>query len=242
MKAIFITGTDTGVGKTIISASLCAFLSLRKNLDVGVMKPFESGFSAPGNDALLPDAAFLKMASGTNDVLDEVNPYVFKAPLSPEAASSLERVDIDIDKVSRIFEQLRERHDILVIEGAGGVMVPIRKGFYFADLIKRWDIPVVVVSRLGLGTINHTLLTNAFLQSMGVPVLGVILNDINGDDDIAAKTNPDMLRYYLNTPVFGIFPHTDIRLTKTETREFLADTFARHIDTGAVMRAVGLKT
>ncbi len=241
MKAIFITGTDTGVGKTIISASICAFLSLKRELDVGVMKPFESGLPAIGRDRLPRDAAFLRMASGAKDALDEINPYVFEAALSPEAASNLEHVDIDIHKVGRIFTLLCERHDILVVEGAGGVLVPIREGFHFADLIKSWDTPVIVVSRLGLGTINHTLLTNAFLQSMGIPVLGVILNNSNGEDDIAAKTNPDMLRRYLNVPIFGIFPHIDLPPVETAIRELLADTFARHINTEAVMRAIGLR-
>jgi len=205
------------------------------------MKPFESGLPAAERDKLPRDAAFLKMASGAKDVLDEINPYIFEAALSPEAASNLEHIDIDLGRVGRIFSLLRERHDILVIEGAGGVLVPIRKGFHFADLIKSWDIPVIVVSRLGLGTINHTLLTNAFLQSMGIPVLGVILNNINGEDDIAAKTNPDILRHYLNVPIFGIFPQINIPPAQAVIRELLADTFARHIDTEAVIRALGLK-
>lgn len=239
MKAIFITGTDTGVGKTAISASLAAFLSLKKGLNVGVMKPFESGLSKSDGDGSDCDAGTLKRASGTNDPLDEINPYTFKAPLAPEAAAKLENVDIDIDMVGRTFQGLLERHDVLVVEGAGGVLVPISTGFFFCDLIKAWDIPVIIVSRLRLGTINHTLLTNIFLQSIGVSVLGVILNDTEGTDDIAAETNPEMLRQYLNVPILGIFPYLEEHTRETMERGRLSDIFADHIDTKTILRALG---
>ena len=239
MKAIFITGTDTGVGKTAISASLAAFFSLKKELNVGVMKPFESGLARTGRDESASDARLLKEASGTSDTLEEINPYKFETPLAPEAAAKQENVVIDIDKVSKTFQKLRERHNVLVIEGAGGVLVPIGEGFFFCDLMKTWGIPVIIVSRLGLGTINHTLLTNAFLQSMGISVLGVILNDIDGVGDIAAKTNPEMLQQYLNVPILGIFPHLEAHRRETMKREVLADIFADHIDTEVIMDAIG---
>jgi dethiobiotin synthetase len=241
VKAIFVTGTDTGVGKTVISASLAAFLSSRKELNVGVMKPFECGLSKSDGDGPASDARYLKKASGAIDTLEEINPYTFKAPLAPEAAAKLENVVIDIDAVNRTFQSLLERHDVLVVEGAGGVLVPISTGFFFCDLIKAWDIPVIVVSRLGLGTINHTLLTNIFLQSMGISVLGVILNDTEGADDMAAETNPEMLRQYLNVPILGIFPHLEERTGGAMERGLLADIFADHIDTEAIMNAVALQ-
>jgi dethiobiotin synthetase len=239
VKAIFITGTDTGVGKTAVSASLAAFLSLKKELDVGVMKPFESGLVRTGRDELACDARLLKEASGTSDTLEEINPYAFETPLAPEAAAKLENVVIDIEKVSRTFRRLLERHDVLVVEGAGGVLVPISEGFFFCDLMKAWDVPVIIVSRLGLGSINHTLLTNVFLQSMGISVLGVILNDIDGVRDIAAKTNPEMLQQYLNVPILGIFQHLGENTWQGMKREVLADIFADHIDTEAIMGAIG---
>jgi dethiobiotin synthetase len=241
VKAIFITGTDTGVGKTAVSASLAAFFSLKKEFNTGVMKPFESGLIMTGRDEPTCDATLLKEASGTKDTLEEINPYTFKAPLAPEVAAKQENIVIDIDKINRTFQQLRERHDVLVVEGAGGVLVPISEGFFFCDLMKAWNTPVIIVSRLGLGTINHTLLTNVFLQSMGVSVLGVILNDIDGVRDIATKTNPEMLQQYLNVPILGIFPHLEENTRKTMKREILADIFADHIDTETIIDALGLK-
>ena len=238
MKAIFITGTDTGVGKTIISAGLCAFLSLKTGFNVGVMKPFESGLQKMEGDTLSRDAAFLKEASGASDSLDEINPYTFEAPLAPEAAAKFENIIIDIEKINETFKRLIERHDVLVVEGAGGVLVPISKGFFFCDLMKNWDTPVIIVSRLGLGTINHTLLTSNFLQLLGITVLGVILNDTDGRNDIAAETNPEMLKQYLKVPLLGVFPHLEEYDGKAIKREFLADTFADHIDTKIITRAI----
>ena len=241
MKSIFVTGTDTGVGKTAVAAGLAAFLSLRKALNVGVMKPFESGLSKTGTDVSARDALLLKKASGTGDSLDEINPYAFEAPLAPEAAALLENAVIDMDVVHGVFQKLLKRHDVLVIEGAGGILVPITKGFFFSDLMKAWKAPVIIVSRLGLGTINHTLLTNRFLQSQGIAVLGVILNDTEKTRDIASETNPEMLRQYLNVPVLGVLPYLEEAVAETMERESLAALFARYIDTEAIMRAIGLK-
>jgi dethiobiotin synthetase len=235
VRALFITGTDTGVGKTVISAGLSAFLSLRKRMDVGVMKPFECGLSKRNKDLLPWDAICLREASGSSDDLDNISPYTFEAPLAPEVASMLEHVKIDIEIIDGIYKNILKNHDIVIIEGAGGVLVPIKKGFFFADLIKRWDVPTIVVSRLGLGTINHTLLTCNYLQSIGISIVGVILNDTDGTGNLAAKTNPEVLRRYLNVPILGIFPYTKDLLKGSMDRELLADTFFRHIDTEAIL-------
>jgi dethiobiotin synthetase len=205
------------------------------------MKPFESGIQKAGGDELSRDAGRLKEASGTGDSLDEISPYTFEAPLAPEAAAKRENVAIDMNRVTGAFEGLLKRHDILVVEGAGGVLVPINKGFFFADLIKAWNIPVIIVSRIGLGTINHTLLTSIFLQSMGISVLGVVLNDTEGVNDIASETNPEILRQYLNVPILGIFPHLKEYTRELMTREHLAETFADYVDTETIIRAMGIK-
>jgi dethiobiotin synthetase len=229
MKSIFVTGTDTGVGKTMISSGIAAYLSMGKGLDVGVMKPFESGIETEeGRD--LDDTWILKKASGSRDEVNEINPYLFKAPLAPEAAASLEKAVIDLSHVTSVYKELRARHDVLIVEGAGGLLVPITEGFFYSDLIRAWDTPVIVVSRLTLGTINHTLLTCGHLRSIGAKVLGVILNDMLGENDIASQTNPAMLKKYLDVPLLGVFPHMPDLFEKGVDRERLADLFARHID------------
>jgi dethiobiotin synthetase len=230
-RAIFVTGTDTGVGKTVVSSALSAFFSLRKKMSVGVMKPFEAGLSKRDKDLLPWDAICLREASGSNDDLNVISPYTFEAPVAPEVAAMLENVNIDIRVIDRIFRNLVKTHDVLIIEGAGGVLVPIRNNFFFADLIQKWNVPTLIVSRLGLGTINHTLLTNHLLKERGIKVLGVILNNTDGLGDLPARTNPDILRKYLDVPVLGIFPHVKDLLKGRVDRERMADILAQNINT-----------
>lgn len=196
------------------------------------MKPFESGLSKRDKDLLPWDAICLREASGSTDDLDDISPYTFEAPLAPEVAASMEHIQIDMDIVDRIFHKIMKKHDVVIIEGAGGVLVPIKKNFFYADLIKKWKAPTIIVSRLGLGTINHTLLTNNYLQSRGVKVLGVILNNDDGTGDLAAQTNPEVLKRYLNVPILGTFPYIQGLLKEGMDRELLAGIFEKNIDTG----------
>lgn len=236
MKSIFITGTNTGIGKTVVSMGLSAFLSLRKGMDVGVMKPFESGSSGAEHEAGPRDSVLLREASGSTDSLEEINPCTFEAPLAPEVAAELEHRVIDLDSVDRIYHGLLKMHDVLVIEGAGGVMVPIKRNFFYVDLIRQWNVPAVIVSKLGLGTINHTLLTSHYLESQGISIVGVILNDASNETDIASQTNPGVLKQYLRAPFLGVFPHVAGVTEKGVNRELLAETFVKNIDTAAILR------
>jgi dethiobiotin synthetase len=235
MKVIFVTGTDTGIGKTVISSAISAFFSLRKQMNVGVMKPFECGLSKTDKDLLPWDAICLREASGSNDDLNTISPYTLEAPVAPEVAAMLEHVNIDINMVDKIYHSLAKSHDLLVIEGAGGVLVPIKENFFFADLIQKWNAPTLIVSRLGLGTINHTLLTNHLLKERGIKVIGVILNNTDGLGDLPAQTNPDILRKYLDVPVLGIFPHVKDLLKGSLDRERMADILAKNINTDALL-------
>jgi len=236
VKTLFITGTDTGIGKTVVSMCLCAFLSLRRGMNVGVMKPFESGLTKGEQKAGSRDSVLLREASGSTDSLKEITPYVFEAPLAPEVAAELENRVIDLDRLDRIYRDFSRIHDVVIIEGAGGVMVPIKKDFFYADLIRRWNAPAIIVSRLGLGTINHTLLTSRFLQSQGIDIAGVILNDADNEADIASQTNPGVLKRYLRVPFLGIFPHLTGVTEKGMDRERLAETFEQNIDAAALFK------
>lgn len=236
MKVIFVTGTDTGIGKTVISSAVSAFFSLRKKMNVGVMKPFECGLSKTDKDLLPWDAICLREASGSTDGLNIISPYTLEAPCAPEVAAMIEHVSIDISLVEKIFQGLKRSHDLLVVEGAGGVLVPIRENFFFIDLIQKWNAPTLVVSRLGLGTINHTLLTIRLLKERGIKVLGVILNDTVGLDDLPTQTNPTILKKYLaDIPILGIFPHVKDLIKGSVNRERMADILAKNINTDPLL-------
>jgi dethiobiotin synthetase len=231
MPPIFVTGTDTGVGKTVVTAALAAFSALCKGLDVGVMKPLEAGLTLHDKDLLPWDAIVLKEASGTQDDLSLINPYRFESPTAPETASELEHMRVDLELLDRTYNKLKATHQILFIEGAGGILVPITRNFFYVDLMKRWDVRVLVVARLGLGTINHTLLTCDYLKHAGISVAGVILNDCEGKKDLATKTNPEMLARYLEVPLLGLFPYLETASRGLPDRALLAGLVEKHIDT-----------
>ena len=231
MQPIFVTGTDTGIGKTVVTCALSAFFALYKGFDVGVMKPLEAGLTLHGKDLLPWDAIALKEASGSQDDLSLINPYCFESSVAPETASELEHVHVDLELLDRTYSQLKTSHQILFIEGAGGILVPITRNFFYVDLMKRWDTKVVIVAKLGLGTINHTLLTCAHLKHAGISVAGVILNDGEGKKDLATKTNPEMLGRYLDVPLLGLFPHLKSVRRALPDRALLADIVEKNIDT-----------
>ena len=198
MKTIFITGTDTGVGKTIVTYALGVLLQ-EKGFDVGVMKPVQCG----GHDA-----QWLKDNLKIKDDLNSINPYFAKEPLSPQLAFQREHRRINSETIFRDYFRLKENHDILLVEGAGGLMVPLRNNYFVADLIKDLRADVIVVSRLGLGTINHTLLTIRELRTRALPILGVIFNQIKQKSPgIPEKTNPEAIRKFGRVSILGTLPH-----------------------------------
>ena len=166
-KVFFVTGTDTDVGKTTVMSLLCRDARIA-GLSVGVMKPFASGSCR--------DAAKLKRASGSAQVISSITPFYFETPAAPWAAAKKEKRRIDLDKLDRAFRNLRGQFDVLLVEGIGGLLVPITGEFTVADLIRRWKVPAILVSRWGLGTLNHTLLCLEALERRNIPVAGIVLN------------------------------------------------------------------
>jgi dethiobiotin synthetase len=188
-RGIFITGTDTGVGKTYVAAGIAA--ELRNMLNVGVMKPVETGCRMRKGNLVPRDAFHLIKSSTVRDELDLVNPYRFSKPLAPYVAAGLEGKKIGITKIMKAFRVLSRRHDFMIVEGAGGIMVPLTKENTFLDLAQAMRLPVLIVARPGLGTINHTLLTIAALRARRIPIAGIVINyageQVKG---IAERTNP----------------------------------------------------
>ena len=197
-NSIFITGTDTNVGKTVAMYCLGAFFQ-SKGLDVGVMKPVQCG----GNDA-----AFLQKRLNIKDDLALINPVYVKEPLSPHLALRRAKRRFDLKQVLKAFVVLKKRHDIVLVEGAGGLMVPLADGYYNADLAKDLNAEVIIVARLGLGTINHTLLTINQAKAKRLKILGVLFSDNNpAPKSIAEKTNPREIERLSGVKVLGVIPY-----------------------------------
>ncbi len=197
-KGIFVTGTDTGVGKTVAVAVLGTLLKDR-GFDVGVMKPVQCGGR---------DAAFLKRTLGVTDPPREVNPYFAPEPLSPHIAFERQRTRVSVKRILAAYRRLEQRHDIVLVEGAGGLMVPLNDNYLVADLVRDLHLEILIVARLGLGTINHTLLTVAQARDHGIPVRGVVFSEASGrKKGVPEKTNPDVIRRLGHVPVLGTIPY-----------------------------------
>ena len=206
-KGIFITGTDTEVGKTVVAAGLACAIKQR-GIDAGVMKPVATGAAAGKDGALAEDARFLAGAVNSNDNPDIINPITLKLPLSPLAASRLENVEINLSKIKDAYLKLCDKHDFVVVEGIGGILVPILEDYFVTDMIIELGLPVIVVARPSLGTINHTLLTFSAAKQNGIDVRGFI---INGFDEQKAgnaeRTNPELLMELSGIPLLGVLPY-----------------------------------
>lgn len=172
MNGVFVTGTDTGVGKTVVCAALAVALRSR-GIDAGIVKPVQTGEG---------DAATLKELAGLAEELEEIAPYSFRAPLAPLAAARLEGRELELDEVVARVQALAERHELTLVEGVGGLLVPVGPGWTVADLAVALALPLLVVARPGLGTVNHTLLTLEAARRVGLAIAAVLLN---GDDPIA---------------------------------------------------------
>lgn len=208
-KSIFIIGTDTGVGKTVVTGAYSAWLNAN-GVRCGAFKPLEAGRGRG-------DSKFLKKMAGMNEPLRDINPYYFKEPLAPGIAAERGKKKISFTKIKKALQKLLIKYDLVLIEGAGGLLAPINHLQTNLDLIKFLKCPVLVVARLGLGTLNHTLLTLEHLKRNKIKILGVILNDQSSQKGVAEKTNPDVLRRY-GVPLLGIFPYL-----KTISKKSLVD-------------------
>ncbi|MGA2193105.1 MAG: dethiobiotin synthase [Nitrospirota bacterium] len=203
MESFFITGTDTGVGKTIVAGAIAAYLR-SEGRSVGVMKPVETGcrelrpaegLRYPGLDLFPADAAFLKRVSGTKTPLHTICPYTFTEPLAPAVAAGRTGAKIDLALLKRRFHEIADEHELTLVEGSGGLMVPLWNKYLYLDLAAELGLPLVIVGRGGLGSINHTILTINAAKARGIKISAIILNqNTAADPGTAGETNPEIIR------------------------------------------------
>lgn len=205
-RVFFITGTDTNVGKTFVATFIARSLKA-KGIDVGVMKPVETGCAEEDGSLVPADAVALKKAAGSNDPLDLINPYRFAPPLSPNIAARLSGVEIDLNRIESAFKKLSAAHEIMLIEGAGGLLVPLNNDSTMADLALRLGSQLLIVAPSRLGVINQTLLTCECARARGLEVAGVLLNNPSlKSNDASIKYNRSEIERY--APVLAEIPYT----------------------------------
>ncbi len=195
---LFITGTDTGVGKTY--ATVLLVKALRKaGYDTAAMKPICSGERC--------DAEQLFEACAGTVPLNDINPIWYRTPAAPYTAAMVENRPVDLALLRDGFAKLRQRHRSLIVEGVGGWMVPLAADFFVADLAAEFALPIAVVVHNRLGALNHALLTVRDIQARGLPFAGIIFNETQRTDDVAGATNQAMLEELLSMkPLFVIGP------------------------------------
>jgi dethiobiotin synthetase len=189
---IFITGTDTGVGKTLFAASLASYLS-GLGYRIGVMKPAETGCAEREGKLIAEDAIRLKEASGSAEPLEKICPYRLPEPLAPSIAAERAGVMVDVNHLMAVYDEISPRHDVTLVEGAGGLMVPLLPSYTYADLARVLELPVIVVAANKLGAVNHLLLTLEHASCKGLTLLGYVLNRVSNENSLAADTNREVL-------------------------------------------------
>lgn len=204
MKSYFITATDTGVGKTTITAALAA--SIRKmGIDVGVMKPVATGIMQK-TGFKSSDVSILYHAAGVHDEEDEINPVFMPLPVSPYDASKV--LDISFDK-KIIFEQfakLQKKHQMMLVEGIGGILTPLTRDYFVADLIKDMGLETIIVTRSTLGTLNHTMMTVRTCRENKIPLKGILVNNYDENGGPEEKNAPLTIHEITNVPILGVLP------------------------------------
>ncbi|HTS16156.1 MAG TPA: dethiobiotin synthase [Verrucomicrobiae bacterium] len=218
---LFITGTDTGIGKTCVTAALLAELR-RRGIHAAAFKPIACG--AGGRH----DAEIYAAIMNHEQPLDVLNPIYLRHPLAPNVAARLERRRIDLRRIRACYQHLTSIYSVVLVEGAGGLLVPIRDNYFVADLAKSLRLPLLIVARLGLGTINHSLLTVRAAQRMGLKVRGIVLNDtIGGPRNLAAKTNIATVPELCRVPLLAVMPRGKTGM-RAATRQICTRLFGHH--------------
>lgn len=203
-KGIYIIGTDTDIGKTVVSAGLMHLL-LSKGYNACYFKPVSSGGTETVKGFLSHDVSFVKAASGLSEADDNINLFRYKTPVSPHLVANIEKKPIYLNVILDKFKELKSKYDYITVEGCGGLAVPLTdNGYMQYHMIKELGIGCILVSRTTIGTINHTLLTLAFAEKVGISVHGVIFNGFSGSD--VEQDNIAIIEKLTGTPVFGVIP------------------------------------
>lgn len=206
MKSLFITGTDTDVGKTYVAAGLA--VTLRKiGIDVGIMKPFAAG-TPQKKGFKSEDVEILSRAAQVSDPEELMNPQFFEIAASPYTASKNLKVKVRVNSVLSNFKKLSKLHSMLLVEGMGGIMTPILENYFVTNLIKDMKLSAVIVTLTRIGTVNHTIMTCKMCKKYKIPIKGIIINNFDSGGYQVKDLKRD-LRSLTGVPVLGIIPYIE---------------------------------
>ena len=206
LNSLFITGTDTDVGKTYVAAGLA--VTLRKmGIDVGVMKPFAAG-TAQKTGFKSEDVEILVNAAQVNDPEILLNPQFFPIAASPYTALKNLKIKPNIKLILNRFKKLSKLHSMILVEGMGGIMTPILQDYFVTNLIKDMKLPIIIVTRTKVGTVNHTIMTCKMCEKYKIPVKGIVINNFDTDGYPVKELKRD-LENLTNMPVLGSIPFID---------------------------------
>ncbi|MFZ3101537.1 MAG: dethiobiotin synthase [Desulfitobacteriaceae bacterium] len=209
-KGLFITGTDTGIGKTVITAGLLGALR-KRGTDAIAIKPIQSGGILRENQVISEDAFFYGVVTDLPYIYGELNHVCLQASLAPAVAAEVEGVTINLETLLLHLRRISNKHQLTLVEGAGGLIVPlIGTKFTVADLAVKIGLPLLIVARPNLGTINHTCLTVAYAKARGLNVAGIIINMYDHQNSgVAERTNPGLIETMTGVPILGLVPKVE---------------------------------
>lgn len=229
-KGIFVTGIDTGVGKTVIAGAIAAAIKAH-GLDVGVMKPVATGAKEIEGRLISEDVVYLKKIIGSTDDDDLVNPIRLKPALAPNMAASRAGITIDTGKVWKAYKELTDKHDFVVVEGIGGLMVPIDDNLLVADMALKMGLALVIVSKHYPGAINHTLLTLEYARSRNLRIKGIIFNMLRNGEDFVGE-----IGRFSSVRVLGAIPFKENVCVEECVYGDIVEHFRREINISNIMR------
>lgn len=224
MSGLFITATDTEIGKTVVAGGICGALR-KKGMDIGVFKPMQSGHQSNHPDG---DAARLKRLSRLEDNTETICPFSYEEPLAPRLAMERANQKVTLNDVLQRYTELQKRYSHMIVEGAGGLVVPYTADGLVVDMAARLNLPVVIVARPNLGTVNHTALSVTYARLRGLQVAGVIINGYGRTQPVgvAEQHNPAMITEICGVDILGILPW----LGPNPTESSILDAIVKHVD------------
>jgi dethiobiotin synthetase len=223
-RGIFISGTDTGVGKTIVAAAIALYLR-KAGIRVAVLKPVTSGAVVIGGRLCSEDAELLRWAATCTAPDADIAPYLLREPLAPSESAAREGIVIEIGPIREAFERLSVNHDFVIVEGAGGLLVPLANDLLVADLVEELSLPLLIVARPNLGTVNHTLMTCECARSRGIEIMGVVINGLSDQPDSAEEYAPRVISRYGAVSVSAVLPRCS-----TGNEKLIVETLANMIE------------